>query len=219
MEYQYFIGEKIFSISNEYEIEKEIYDEILNKIKMQFAEYYLVFIEKFAKKINNLLSIEEINEIRKTLLNNFELKLNIVEGRWGIIYKEKFGSITIKQLTIFNNIPNNDNYNRKTSTLDFCFDMYNPTGVWCRDLINFKAVKMFFDYNYELAEIFYLDTQYNNKGSNLSYADEGFKFQHRHIKNIEEIKVLLPELFVIGVYDFTSEDFNERYEYYNLIKY
>lgn len=104
MEYQYFIGEKIFSISNEYEIEKEIYDEILNKIKMQFAEYYLVFIEKFAKKINNLLSIEEINKIRKTLLNNFELKLNIVEGRWGIIYKEKFGSITIKQLTIFNNI-------------------------------------------------------------------------------------------------------------------
>lgn len=97
--------------------------------------------------------------------------------------------------------------------------MYNPTGVWCRDLINFKAVKMFFDYNYELAEIFYLDTQYSNKGSNLSYADEGFKFQHRHIKNIEEIKVLLPELFVIGVYDFTSEDFNERYEYYNLMKY
>lgn len=218
MYYQYFIGKPVFSLSLDFETEHSLYKDMCEDIKMQFAKYQIRFIKHFANLINYSLSTHELNEIQKVLMNNIELKIDIIDNRWVISHKEKSGSITIKQITIFNNCPDNKS-SRKNSTLDFCFDLLTPTGVWCRDVINSTLVKMFFDHNYKLAEIFYEDPRYGNKGSSLSYEEEEFKFQHRHLKNIEEIKVLLPELFVIGVYDFTSEDFDERYQYYNLMQY
>lgn len=208
--------------------EKDNYNEIHNDLKKQFTNNFLLFLMKAGV---NILQ-EDIDSIFMSTNNNIDelVKFKNKENTFFDAIEVDLSKSLIDKLFKIDSKIKNINIWKVSVTINRQLDILEITLVIIIGAYDFSQksrngyLRITFDTSLNMNHLAFVGSSDNSdyiiKTTNfMSLDNEIFLFKFLYIIDDSIINQIMPEIRIVGVYDYNSEEFKRRIEYCELLEY
>lgn len=208
--------------------EKDNYNEMHNELKKQFTNNFLLFLMKAGV---NILQ-EDIDSISMSTNNNIDelAKFKNKENTFFDAIEVDLSQSLINKLFKIDSKIKNINIWKVSVTINRQLDILEITLVIIIGAYDFSQkskngyLRITFDTSLNMNHLAFVGSSDNSdyiiKTTNfMSLDNEIFLFKFLYIIDDSIINQIMPEIRIVGVYDYNSEEFKRRIEYCEVLEY
>lgn len=208
--------------------EKDNYNEMHNELKKQFMNNFLLFLMKAGV---NILQ-EDIDSISISANNNIDelVKFKNKENTFFDSIEVNLSQSLINKLFKIDQTIKGINLWKVSTTINRQLDILEMTLVIIMGSYDFSKkskngyLRITFDTSLNMNHLAFVGASNNSdyiiKTTNfMSLDNEIFLFKFLYIIEDSIINQIMPEIRMVGVYDYNSEEFKRRIEYCELLEY